>query len=65
MSARLNDDVGLAADWPLSARLGRSVPHPKQIALVKAAYAVANTKAIYYKNFVMAERAGRAGARQS
>ena len=63
--ADLNDEVGLIADSRLSARLGyigRTVIHPKQIAPVKAAYAVPETEVAYYKKisveFAAAEKAG-------
>ena len=63
--ADLNDEVGLIADSRLSARLGyigRTVIHPKQIAPVKAAYAVPDAEIAYYKKisaeFTAAEKAG-------
>jgi citrate lyase subunit beta/citryl-CoA lyase len=63
--ADLNDEAGLLADSRLSARLGyigRTVIHPKQIAPVKAAYAVPEAEVIYYKKisaeFAAAEKAG-------
>ena len=63
--ADLNDETGLIADSRLSARLGyigRTVIHPKQIAPVKAAYAVPEAEVAYYKKisteFAAAEKAG-------
>ncbi len=63
--ADLNDEAGLIADSRLSARLGyigRTVIHPKQIAPVKAAYAVPEAEVAYYKKisaeFAAAEKAG-------
>jgi len=63
----LNDEAGLIADSKLSARLGyvgRTVIHPKQIAPVRAAYAVPETEIAYYKKvvseFEAAEKAGSA-----
>ena len=63
--ADLNDEAGLLADSRLSARLGyigRTVIHPKQIAPVKAAYAVPEAEVAYYKKisaeFAAAEKAG-------
>ena len=53
--ADLNDEAGLIADSRLSARLGyigRTVIHPKQIAPVKAAYAVPEAEVAYYKKIV-------------
>ena len=63
--ADLGDEAGLIADSRLSARLGyigRTVIHPKQIAPVKAAYAVPEVEVAYYKKisteFAAAEKAG-------
>lgn len=63
--ADLNDEAGLTADSRLSARLGyigRTVIHPKQIAPVKAAYAVSAADVAYYEKisaeFAAAEKAG-------
>lgn len=63
----LNDDAGLLADSRLSARLGyigRTVIHPKQIAPVRAAYAVPENEIAYYQKvvteFAVAEKAGTA-----
>jgi citrate lyase subunit beta/citryl-CoA lyase len=63
--ADLNDETGLIADSRLSARLGyigRTVIHPKQIAPVKAAYAVPEAEVAYYRKisteFAAAEKAG-------
>jgi citrate lyase subunit beta / citryl-CoA lyase len=63
--ADLNDEAGLLADSRLSARLGyigRTVIHPKQIAPVKAAYAVPEAEVAYYNKisaeFAAAEKAG-------
>lgn len=63
----LNDEAGLVDDSRLSARLGyigRTVIHPKQIAPVKSAYAVAETEVAYYQKvvaaFATAEKAGTA-----
>jgi len=63
--ADLNDEAGLIADSRLSSRLGyigRTVIHPKQIAPVKAAYAVPEAEVAYYKKisaeFAAAEKAG-------
>ena len=65
--ADLNDEVGLLADSKLSARLGyigRTVIHPKQIAPVKAAYAVPEADVAYYQKiateFAVAEKTGTA-----
>jgi citrate lyase subunit beta/citryl-CoA lyase len=65
--ADLNDETGLLADSKLSARLGyigRTVIHPKQIAPVKAAYAVPEADVAYYQKiateFAVAEKAGTA-----
>jgi len=51
----LNDDAGLTSDTRLSARLGyigRTIIHPKQIAPVRAAYAVPEAEAAYYRKVV-------------
>ena len=51
----LADEAGLIADTRLSARLGyigRTVIHPKQIAPVRAAYAVPADEATYYQKVV-------------
>jgi len=51
----LNDEVGLVSDTRLSARLGyvgRTIIHPKQIAPVRAAYAVPEAEAAYYRKVV-------------
>jgi len=63
--ADLNDEAGLIADSRLSARLGyigRTLIHPKQIAPVKSAYAVAAAEVAYYQKisaeFAAAEKAG-------
>jgi citrate lyase subunit beta / citryl-CoA lyase len=63
----LNDEAGLIADSKLSARLGyigRTVIHPKQIAPVRAAYAVPDAEVAYYRKvvseFEAAEKAGSA-----
>ncbi len=63
----LGDEAGLIADSRLSARLGyvgRTVIHPKQIAPVKAAYAVPAPEVAYYKKvvaeFAAAESSGTA-----
>ena len=51
----LNDDAGLTADTRLSARLGyigRTIIHPKQIDPVRAAYAVPEAEAAYYRKVV-------------
>ena len=63
--ADLSDEAGLIADSRLSARLGyigRTVIHPKQIAPVKAAYAVPEAEVVYYQKisaeFAAAEKAG-------
>lgn len=63
----LNDEVGLAADSRLSARLGyvgRTAIHPKQIAAIRAAYAVPETEVAYYekvvREFEAVEKAGTA-----
>lgn len=51
----LNDEAGLASDTRLSARLGyigRTIIHPKQIAPVRAAYAVPEAEAAYYRKVV-------------
>ncbi len=51
----LNDEAGLTADTRLSARLGyigRTIIHPKQIAPVRAAYAVPEAEAAYYRKVV-------------
>jgi citrate lyase subunit beta/citryl-CoA lyase len=51
----LNDEAGLIQDSRLSARLGyvgRTVIHPKQIAPVRAAYAVPETEVAYYQRVV-------------
>jgi len=63
--ADLSDEAGLIADSRLSVRLGyigRTVIHPKQIAPVKAAYAVPEADVAYYKKisaeFAAAEKAG-------
>ena len=51
----LNDDAGLTSDTRLSARLGyigRTIIHPKQIAPVRAAYAVPDAEAAYYRKVV-------------
>ena len=65
--ADLNDEAGLLADSKLSARLGyigRTVIHPKQIAPVKAAYAVPEADVAYYQKiateFAVAEKTGTA-----
>ena len=65
--ADLNDEAGLLADTKLSARLGyigRTVIHPKQIAPVKAAYAVPEADVAYYQKiateFAVAEKTGTA-----
>ena len=65
--ADLNDGTGLLADSKLSARLGyigRTVIHPKQIAPVKAAYAVPEADVAYYQKiateFAVAEKTGTA-----
>jgi len=65
--ADLNDETGLLADSKLSARLGyigRTVIHPKQIAPVKAAYAVPEADVAYYQKiateFAVAEKTGTA-----
>ena len=65
--ADLNDEAGLLADSKLSARLGyigRTVIHPKQIAPVKAAYAVPEADIAYYQKiateFAVAEKTGTA-----
>ena len=65
--ADLNDEAGLLADSKLSARLGyigRTVIHPKQIAPVKAAYAVPGADVAYYQKiateFAVAEKTGTA-----
>ena len=65
--ADLNDEAGLLADSKLSARLGyigRTVIHPKQIARVKAAYAVPEADVAYYQKiateFAVAEKTGTA-----
>lgn len=51
----LNDEAGLISDTRLSARLGyvgRTIIHPKQIAPVRAAYAVPEAEAAYYRKVV-------------
>ena len=51
----LNDEAGLTSDTRLSARLGyigRTIIHPKQIAPVRAAYAVPEAEAAYYRKVV-------------
>ena len=51
----LNDEAGLIADTRLSARLGyvgRTTIHPKQTAPVRAAYAVPEAEAAYYRKVV-------------
>jgi|SRR6185369_5914797 len=51
----LNDEAALTADTRLSARLGyigRTIIHPKQIAPVRAAYAVPEAEAAYYRKVV-------------
>lgn len=51
----LNDEAGLISDTRLSARLGyvgRTIIHPKQIAPVRAAYAVPEAEATYYRKVV-------------
>jgi citrate lyase subunit beta/citryl-CoA lyase len=51
----LDDEAGLVADTRLSARLGyvgRTIIHPKQIAPVRAAYAVPQAEAAYYRKVV-------------
>jgi citrate lyase subunit beta / citryl-CoA lyase len=61
----LNDEAGLVADTRLSARLGyvgRTVIHPKQIAPVRAAYAVpAEEVATYQKMAAAFEAAEQSG----
>ncbi len=61
----LNDEAGLLADSRLSARLGytgRTVIHPKQLALVREAYAVPIAEVEYYREvvreFAAAEQSG-------
>lgn len=61
----LDDEAGLLADSRLSARLGytgRTVIHPRQLAPVRAAYAVPQAEADYYREvvteFEAAERSG-------
>ena len=63
----LNDEAGLAADTRLSARLGyvgRTAIHPKQIAPIRAAYAVPENEVAYYekvvREFAAVEKAGTA-----
>jgi citrate lyase subunit beta/citryl-CoA lyase len=63
----LNDEAGLIADCRLSARLGyvgRTAIHPKQIAPMRAAYAVPEDELAYYRKvvteFEAAEKAGSA-----
>ena len=63
----LNDEEGLAADSRLSARLGyvgRTAIHPKQIAPIRAAYAVPENEVAYYekvvREFAAVEKAGTA-----
>ena len=63
----LNDEAGLAADSRLSARLGyvgRTAIHPKQIATIRAAYAVPENEVAYYekvvREFEAVEKAGTA-----
>ncbi|HET6492550.1 MAG TPA: CoA ester lyase [Burkholderiales bacterium] len=65
----LNDEAGLVKDSQLSARLGyvgRTVIHPKQIAPVRAAYAVPEADVAYYqtvvKEFEAVEKTGTAAA---
>jgi citrate lyase subunit beta / citryl-CoA lyase len=51
----LNDEAGLIQDTRLSARLGyvgRTVIHPRQIAPVRAAYAVPDAEVAYYEKVV-------------
>ena len=51
----LNDEAGLIQDTRLSARLGyvgRTVIHPRQIAPVRAAYAVPDVEVAYYEKVV-------------
>lgn len=61
----LNDEAGLIADTRLSARLGyvgRTVIHPKQIAPVRAAYAISPDEiAAYQKMIVAFEAAEKSG----
>jgi citrate lyase subunit beta/citryl-CoA lyase len=61
----LSDEEGLAADTRLSARLGyvgRTAIHPKQIAAIRAAYAVPEKDVAYYekvvREFEAVEKAG-------
>ena len=63
----LNDEVGLTTDSRLSARLGyvgRTAIHPKQIAPIRAAYAVPENEVAYYekvvREFAAVEKAGTA-----
>lgn len=63
----LSDEDGLAADSRLSARLGyvgRTAIHPKQIAPIRAAYAVPDNEVAYYekvvREFEAVEKAGTA-----
>lgn len=65
----LNDEAGLVKDSQLSARLGyvgRTVIHPKQIAPVRAAYAVPEADVAYsqkvVKEFEAVEKTGAAAA---
>ena len=65
----LNDETGLIKDSQLSARLGyvgRTVIHPKQIAPVRAAYAVSASDVAYYERvvseFEAVEKTGTAAA---
>ena len=65
----LNDEAGLVKDSQLSARLGyvgRTVIHPKQIAPVRAAYAVSAGDVAYYERvvseFETVEKTGTAAA---
>lgn len=61
----LNDETGLIADTRLSARLGyvgRTVIHPKQIAPVRAAYAVPAEEIAGYRKMIVAfEAAEKSG----
>ena len=63
----LGDEEGLVADCRLSARLGyvgRTAIHPKQIAAIRAAYAVPANEVAYYekvvREFEAVEKAGTA-----
>lgn len=65
----LDDEAGLVKDSQLSARLGyvgRTVIHPKQIAPVRAAYAVSASDVAYYERvvseFEAVEKTGTAAA---